>query len=377
MIYKYVQNIDSDTPIMCINTHIGDEVREDGTIDEGVNGAIFQEELLSLCQMGKKSIDVWINSGGGSIIEGYTIFSTILNAPIEVNTYCMGLCASIAGVIFQAGNKRVMSDYGILMMHNPWGGDNDKALEAMKKSLVVMLSAKSKLSTSKMDSIMNEETWYDSSQTLKAGLCDEILSTSEKPLEKSLTSYSIAKNYFNNAISKPIIDKSMNFKSICNRLSIPEVDSELALMDSIEEIVNKAKRSKMEAEEELNNAKAEFKKKKEEMDALEDKCKNLEEEMNRYKAKAEEEAKNARKIEAKNLVEIHVKRGAIQNSSLEKWVNLAVNDFEGTKEMLEDIAPSKSAPAKIEGEGQQNKVQWTGKDVANSVMAELRQKHNL
>ena len=33
--------------------------------------------------------------------------------------------------------------------------------------------------------------------------------------------------------------------------------------------------------------------------------------------------------------------------------------------------------AKIEGEGQQNKVQWTGLDVANSVMAELRQKHNL
>jgi ATP-dependent protease ClpP protease subunit len=375
MIYKYVQNIDSDTPIMCINTHIGDEVREDGTIDEGVNGAIFQEELLSLCQMGKKSIDVWINSGGGSIVEGFTIFSTILNAPIQVNTYCMGLCASIAGVIFQAGNKRVMSDYGILMMHNPWGGDNDKALEAMKKSLVVMLSAKSKLSTSKMDAIMSEETWYDSSQTLKAGLCDEVLSTSEKPLEKSLTSYSIAKNYFNNAISKPII--SMNFKSICNRLSIAEVDSELALMDSIEEIVNKAKRSKAEAEKELEDSKNEFKKKKEEMDALEDKCKNLEEEMNGYKAKAEDEAKNARKIEAKNLVEIHVKRGAIQNSSLEKWVNLAVNDFEGTKEMLEDIAPSKSAPAKIEGEGQQNKVQWTGKDVANSVMAELRQKHNL
>jgi hypothetical protein len=287
----------------------------------------------------------------------------------------MGLCASIAGVIFQAGNKRVMSDYGILMMHNPWGGDNDKALEAMKKSLVVMLSAKSKLSTSKMDAIMSEETWYDSIQTFKAGLCDEVLSTSEKPLEKSLTSYSIAKNYFNNAISKPII--SMNFKSICNRLSIAEVDSELALMDSIEEIVNKAKRSKAEAEKELEDSKNEFKKKKEEMDALEDKCKNLEEEMNGYKAKAEDEAKNARKIEAKNLVEIHVKRGAIQNSSLEKWVNLAVNDFEGTKEMLEDIAPSKSAPAKIEGEGQQNKVQWTGKDVANSVMAELRQKHNL
>jgi hypothetical protein len=263
------------------------------------------------------------------------------------------------------------------MMHNPWGGDNDKALEAMKKSLIVMLSAKSKLSTSKMDSIMNEETWYDSSQTFKAGLCDEILSTSEKPLEKSLTSYTIAKNYFNNAISKPIINKSMNFKSICNRLAIAEVDSEMALLDSIEEIVNKAKRSKAEAEEELDKAKAEFKRKKEEMDALENKCKNLEDEMNSYKAKAEEEAKNAITVKAKAMVETHVKRGAIQATSLEKWVNKAVSDFEGTEELLNEIAPSKSAPKEgIEG-NQQNKVQWTGIHVANSVMADLRQKHNI
>jgi len=375
MIYKYTQNIDSETPIMCINTHIGDETREDGSVDEGVSGSQFQEELLSLCQMGKKKVDVWINSGGGSIVEGYTIFSTILNAPIEVNTYCMGLCASIAGVIFQAGKNRIMSDYGILMMHNPWGGENDKALEAMKKSLVVMLSAKSKLSTSKMDSIMNEETWYDASQTLKAGLCDSILNTSEEPLEKSLASYSIAKNYFNNAISKPIIDKSMNFKSICNRLAIAEVDSEMALLDSIEEIVNKAKRSKAEAEDELDKAKAEFKKKKDEMDALEDKCKNLEEEMNGYKAKAEEEAKNAITVKAKAMVESHAKRGAIQNSSIDKWVNKAVIDFDGTEELLNEIAPSKQAPSKIEEA--KNHVQLDGIAVVSSKMAELRNKFNI
>jgi len=375
MIYKYTQNIDSETPIMCINTHIGDETREDGSVDEGVSGSQFQEELLSLCQMGKKKVDVWINSGGGSIVEGYTIFSTILNAPIEVNTYCMGLCASIAGVIFQAGKNRIMSDYGILMMHNPWGGENDKALEAMKKSLVVMLSAKSKLSTSKMDSIMNEETWYDASQTLKAGLCDSILNTSEEPLEKSLASYSIAKNYFNNAISKPIIDKSMNFKSICNRLAIAEVDSEMALLDSIEEIVNKAKRSKAEAEDELDKAKAEFKKKKDEMDALEDKCKNLEEEMNGYKAKAEEEAKNAITVKAKAMVESHAKRGAIQNSSIDKWVNKAVIDFDGTEELLNEIAPSKQAPSKIEEP--KNHVQLDGVAVVSSKMAELRNKFNI
>lgn len=377
MIYKYVQNIDSETPIMCINKHIGTQTNEDGTIDEGILGDVFQEELLSLCQAGKKSIDVWINSSGGSIIDGYSIFSAIQNSPIPVNTYCMGLCASIAGVIFQAGKNRIMSDYGILMMHNPWGGENDKALDAMKKSLVIMLSAKAKVSAKKMDSIMSEETWYDSSQTLSSGLCDEILLTGEKKLEKAYSSFSIASNLFQNAITnKPIIDKFMNFKSICNEFEIDEVDNELDLAKGLKAMLNKVKKSKESVDNELEEAKAEFKKKKEEMDALEIKCNNLEEEMNAFKNKAEEEAKNFIKIQATNLVDIHVKRGAITSDSAEKWVNMASTDLDSAKEMLESISPSKQAPSKIE-EGVKNSNQWNGEAVVNSTMANLRQKFNI
>lgn len=168
----------------------------------------------------------------------------------------------------------------------------------------------------------------------------------------------------------------MNFKSICNEFEIDEVDNELDLAKGLKAMLNKVKKSKESVDNELEEAKAEFKKKKEEMDALEMKCNNLEEEMNAFKNKAEEEAKNFIKIQATNLVDIHVKRGAITSESVEKWVNMASNDLDSAKEMLESIAPSKQAPSKIEADVKVAN-QWNGEAVVNSTMANLRAKFNI
>ena len=59
---------------MLINTHIG----FDETDGMGVDGAQFQRELLYLDSLGKKRIQVWINSIGGSVMEGYNIELAIL-----------------------------------------------------------------------------------------------------------------------------------------------------------------------------------------------------------------------------------------------------------------------------------------------------------
>jgi ATP-dependent protease ClpP protease subunit len=47
----------------------------------------------------------------------------------------MGLAASIAAVIFQAGRKRVMADYAKLMYHNPSGGANDVSKAVQRNTL--------------------------------------------------------------------------------------------------------------------------------------------------------------------------------------------------------------------------------------------------
>ena len=65
----YTQDSTADEPIMLINKHIGYS-EKDG---QGVDGSLFQEELLYLDSLGKKAIQVWINSPGGSVVDGYNI----------------------------------------------------------------------------------------------------------------------------------------------------------------------------------------------------------------------------------------------------------------------------------------------------------------
>jgi ATP-dependent protease ClpP protease subunit len=101
--FMYTVNVDSDEPIMLINKHIGyDEA--DGY---GIMGDLFQAELLALDQMEKKRIQVWINSPGGSVMDGYNMYTAMLKTKTKVDTYCVGICASMAAVLFQAGRKRV------------------------------------------------------------------------------------------------------------------------------------------------------------------------------------------------------------------------------------------------------------------------------
>lgn len=63
-----------------------------------------------------------INSPGGSVLDGAQIVSAIEASKAPVYTVCLQFCASMAAIIHQYGNKRLMVDRSMLMMHNAAGG---------------------------------------------------------------------------------------------------------------------------------------------------------------------------------------------------------------------------------------------------------------
>ena len=62
---NYCIDPSADEPILLINKHIGSD-EKDGI---GIDGATFQQELLFLDSLGKKRIQVWINSMGGTVMD--------------------------------------------------------------------------------------------------------------------------------------------------------------------------------------------------------------------------------------------------------------------------------------------------------------------
>lgn len=310
MNYKYTINPKADKPIMLINKAIGGE--------NGINGADFQSELLYLDSLNKESIEIHINSVGGVISDGWNIFSGIISSKTPVNTTCVGLCASTASWLFQAGNERKMMDYGILMMHNPHGNGESKVLELFKNSIVKMTSSRSGINENAISDMMDAETWVNAENAKIMGLCSDVITTkkADKPiLSNSFEAFEQAYNFVNQLI-KPI-NQNMDYSKLCNRLGIVENSNEESILRAFDfALENSAKKS------------VEFENKAKELEATNEALKTKLEE---FGNKAKEQAEYL----AISLVEKFTNR--ITAESKENWISKAKQDLTGTEELLNSI----------------------------------------
>jgi ATP-dependent Clp protease protease subunit len=371
---QFIYTVDSnvDEPIMLIDKHIGFD-SQDGM---GIDGSQFCRELLALDSMGKRRVEVWINSPGGVVMDGYNICMAILNTKCKVDTYNRGMAASIAGVIFLCGRTKHMADYSILMMHDPSGGDNSKALESIKNSLATLIASRCGTSVETIFGIMSAETFLDASQSLELGACDEVETSSDankgrlsKATNDVKTFWKEANLVLNSALDSKrqlkIFDENtnkriMDFKKINNRLGLLDeanAESTLKAIDAIENRASQAenKASDMEKKmikmkEEMDKAKAdmedEARKQKEAYDKMVNEYNALKKEKEESEAKAKEEAKEKAKNEAKDVITAAAHAGKIakDEATIEKWTNRYINDPTGTKDILNDMGVSAKSP---------------------------------
>jgi len=345
MNFIYAHNVDTDTPIMLINKHIGYD-ENDG---QGIDGAQFQKELIALDGLEKKSIQIWINSVGGLVMDGYNIINAIQKTKTPVDTLCVGMAASIAAVIFQAGRKRIMSDYGILMYHNPYSEGVDKnnpLIEKMKDSLTTIICERSGMSRDDVDRMLDRETYIDANEALQMKLCDSIESSvklNTKYYPKNVTN----KNKFWNEANK-VINKYFNINNmqkVANKLGLNDDASENSILAAISALENKAKAAEEEKEVSNKKNKEELDKMKEEMDEMKEKYNKMKEQYDKAKAELDEAEDKAKEEKAKACVKDYVSSGRIKNEEkiVAQWVAKLKEDFEGTKSLLDSISVNKKS----------------------------------
>ena len=96
--------------------------------DESAN-LIVAQLLFLQAQDPKKTINMYINSPGGSVTAGLAIYDTMQFISCPVATYCIGQAASLGAVLLTAGakGKRCALPNARIMIHQPWGGAEGKA----------------------------------------------------------------------------------------------------------------------------------------------------------------------------------------------------------------------------------------------------------
>ena len=246
------------------------------------------------------------------------------------------MAASIAGIIFLAGDEREMVDFGRLMIHDPSNGKvqallNDKQkrmLESFKSSLITILTNNSKLEEGVLANMMSAETWFTPQQAEAVGLVDSIKSTervynSEDTVEQIMA---ISNNlYFQKS-------KSEKMKDLKNHLGIDENATEETVLDSVKTIQN-----------DLEAAKNDVDSKSKEIETLTNDIESKDKEIETLKNEASEATKKVATMHVKNAIA----KGLFDESKEADLIEKCVNDMDG---FLSTVEAMKQTPTKIVNE---------------------------
>ena len=141
---------------------------------------------------GADSLDIHINSPGGFVFDGVTIYNAIRAFEGPKTVYVDGLAASIASIIALAGDRVVTNEGALWMIHDPAGGvfsfgtadqiedDARKIVNALRKireTLLDIYVSNTGRALSDISAWMTAETWMTAAEAKERGFTDEITKT--------------------------------------------------------------------------------------------------------------------------------------------------------------------------------------------------------
>lgn len=149
--------------------------------DSETSATHFREELEK--HPDAREITVYINSLGGSVMEGVAIYNQLKRHPAHKTVYVDGFACSVASVIAMSGDEVIMPRNTVMMIHNAWtvaignASELRKAaddLDVLNKASMqaYLLKAGDKLTEEQLTEMLDKETYLTAAQCIEYGLAD-------------------------------------------------------------------------------------------------------------------------------------------------------------------------------------------------------------
>ena len=162
-----------------------------GEINDEVASAVVAQLLFLEAEDAEKDIYMYINSPGGVVTNGFSIFDTMNYIKPDVATICMGQAASMGAFLLSSGQKgkRYALPNARIMIHQPLGGAQGQATEIeiqtkeilrIKRNLNEILSANTGQKLAKIEKDTDRDFFMSADEALKYGIIDQILQKSQK-----------------------------------------------------------------------------------------------------------------------------------------------------------------------------------------------------
>jgi len=160
-------------------------------VDDHMMGIIVSQLLYLEAEDSEEPIHMYISSPGGSVMAGLAILDTMNLISAPVHTYAMGMVASMAAVLFSAGEKghRYIMPNAEVMIHQPLGGTSGQASDIeiqanhilkLKKRLYQILSKATGKQVKTIEKESDRDNYFEAEEAIKFGLADKILESITK-----------------------------------------------------------------------------------------------------------------------------------------------------------------------------------------------------
>jgi ATP-dependent Clp protease protease subunit len=163
-----------------------------GPVNDQTANLVVAQLLFLESENPDKDISLYINSPGGSVSAGLSIFDTMQFIKPEVSTLCMGIAASMGSFLLMAGakGKRMALPNSRVMIHQPSGGAQGQATDIeihareilkTREQLNQIYAERTGQSIEKIRADMERDMFMDPSEAKAYGLIDQVLAHRAPP----------------------------------------------------------------------------------------------------------------------------------------------------------------------------------------------------
>ncbi len=160
-----------------------------------ITGGLADSIVCQLLHLGGEDLEaeitLYIDSPGGSVSAGLAVYDVMRAVPCRIRTICVGTAASMAAVVFAAGDTREILFHGEVMIHDPLvnGGISGSALAVQDKSdrlmqtrktLCGILAAHTGKSLKQIYKATAKDTYFNAEEAVGFGLADRIIDRIER-----------------------------------------------------------------------------------------------------------------------------------------------------------------------------------------------------
>jgi ATP-dependent Clp protease, protease subunit len=157
-----------------------------GPVNDAVANLVVAQLLFLESENPDKDISLYINSPGGSVSAGLSIFDTMNFIKPDVSTMCMGMAASMGSFLLMAGakGKRFALPNSRVMIHQPSGGAQGQATDIeiqareiikTREQLNRIYAERTGQPLERIAADMERDRWMSPAEALDYGLVDQVL----------------------------------------------------------------------------------------------------------------------------------------------------------------------------------------------------------